>query len=109
MNEDNTKSLIASAPKLLGGNFHFECGDGWHLLLFVAARQLEALDEDLKAVQVKEKFGTLRFYLDHYTIAAEEIIKEAERRSAVTCERCGGFGKLRKGSWLRTLCDECHE
>ena len=109
MNEDNRKSLIAAAPKLFGENFYFECDDGWHLLLFVAARQLEALDQDLKASQVKEKFGTLRFYLDTYTEEAIEIIREAEEKSAVTCEGCGEAGKLREGSWLRTLCEECYE
>lgn len=77
-------------------------------LLFVAARQLEALDQGLKAAQVKEKYGTLRFYLDAYTPESEAIIEQAEKRSAETCEVCGNFGELRAvRGWYTTRCDEC--
>lgn len=55
--------------------------------------------------QVKEKFGTLRFY---YTGGDEHIsgmVRMAESMSAVTCEDCGAPGKSRNGGWIRTLCD----
>ena len=65
--------------------------------------------EDMRypvAVQVKEKFGTLRFYLDGYndTISAYESFAEA--MSARICEDCGSPGKTRTGGWYRTLCDK---
>lgn len=56
--------------------------------------------------QVKEKFGTLRFY---YTGGDEYIhgmVTLAEAMSGVTCEECGKPGKQRKGGWIVTLCDE---
>jgi hypothetical protein len=59
------------------------------------------------ASQVKEKFGTLRFYVDYADEEINEWIDEAEKLSAVTCEMCGGAGHLQEGSWLRTLCDPC--
>jgi hypothetical protein len=58
------------------------------------------------ATQIKEKFGTLRFYYfggDDYCHGVESM---AESMSAVTCEVCGSPGKLRNGGWIRTLCDE---
>ncbi len=60
-------------------------------------------------VQVKEKFGTLRFYMDHATPEMNAMISKAEAKSAVTCEQCGETGSLRSGGWMRTLCDPCDE
>jgi hypothetical protein len=60
-----------------------------------------------RASQVKEKFGTLRFYLTHGTDEMYAITDEAERRSASTCEACGKPGKLRGRGWLYTRCAKC--
>ena len=61
-----------------------------------------------RASQVKEKFGTLRFYMSGYLDGMDEHISEACRKSAVTCEYCGATGALRSdGGWLTTLCDKC--
>ena len=57
-------------------------------------------------MQIKEKFGTLRFYTgggDQYT---NGVLAMAECMSAVTCEECGDRGKVRTSGWHRTLCDE---
>jgi hypothetical protein len=62
-----------------------------------------------KAVQVKEKFGGLRFYMTYYVEEIEKLIDEAESKSYQTCERCGAPGKSREGGWILTLCDECEE
>lgn len=56
--------------------------------------------------QIKEKFGTLRFYYrggDEYVDGLEHM---ADSMSAVMCEDCGCPGKSRssKGKWIRTLC-----
>lgn len=58
------------------------------------------------ADQVKEKFGTLRFYVhggDEYT---NGIVAMAEAMSANMCETCGKPGKLRGRGWIYTACDE---
>lgn len=59
-----------------------------------------------KAAQVKEKFGTLSFYMTTGTDEIYDLIAEAEKKSAVTCEVCGEPGELRRGGWLKTLCDK---
>lgn len=57
------------------------------------------------AEQVKEKFGTLRFYVREATPEQYALIEFAEAMSARTCEKCGSPGTPRAGGWVRTLCD----
>lgn len=63
----------------------------------------------VKASQVKEKFGVLRFYMTGYNDEIEQAIEQAKELSATTCEKCGNPGQLRDTGWLFTLCDECFE
>lgn len=64
-------------------------------------------DERLVAVQIKQKFGTARFYFDNTTQKAKDIIKEYENKSSITCEMCGEEGRLRNiNGWYVTICDE---
>lgn len=58
------------------------------------------------ASQVKEKYGTLRFYYnggDDYIRGLESM---AESISACTCEKCGNQGRIRGRGWLYTACDQ---
>lgn len=55
--------------------------------------------------QVKEKFGTLRFYYDGGNEVIRGMVSMAESMSARTCEECGNPGRTRGGGWIRTLCD----
>lgn len=58
------------------------------------------------AVQIKEKFGTLRFYYDGGDEYISGLVAMAEWVSSVTCEECGERGKLRGGGWVYTACDK---
>lgn len=62
----------------------------------------------LAVVQVKEKFGTLRFYCGG-TEAIDKYVRLAERLSSVTCEDCGKLGKANDSGWIRTQCDACRD
>jgi hypothetical protein len=59
-----------------------------------------------KVVQVKEKFGTLRIYVDNRTDVADAVIDYAEAMSEVTCEKCGDAGKTYHMAWHKTLCKQ---
>lgn len=61
-----------------------------------------------RVVQVKEKFGTLRFYADRATEQAYAYINFAEHMSGRVCEECGAPGRTRGRGWIRTLCDTHH-
>lgn len=65
----------------------------------------ERADEVPVAVQVKEKFGTLRFSVSGGSEQDDAYITFAEYFSGRVCEECGAPGQLRGGGWLRTLCD----
>lgn len=60
-----------------------------------------------RASQVKEKFGTLRFYMSSGTDEIYKHIDEAEKKSGEICEGCGAPGIRRGGGWIVTLCDSC--
>jgi hypothetical protein len=117
--------------------FGFECSDGWFDLIDTLCKEItyifddvkwnikfkdkEAYErgdyikvEDIRVLQVKEKFGGLRFYTGGIPVeVAEKVyaaISMAESMSYVICEECGCPGKLREDrSWLLTLCDACNE
>jgi hypothetical protein len=65
-------------------------------------------DTGFAVLQVKEKFGTLRFYCPS-TDASDKYVRLAERLSAVTCEDCGKPGKANDAGWIRTQCYECRD
>ena len=91
-----------------------EVGDGWYNLLRNLSLELyEALDkeeiEDISILQIKEKFGTLRYYASCTSNKAEDIIQKYEDLSGDTCEDCGNVGDIAKqsGGWVRTICKSC--
>lgn len=58
------------------------------------------------ATQVKEKFGSLRFYYCGGDDVIDGMVSLAESLSSKTCGECGAPGVIREGGWLRSLCDE---
>ena len=55
--------------------------------------------------QVKEKFGTLRFYYQGGDEFVHGAVWLAESLSGHLCEECGAPGKRTGGGWVRTLCE----
>lgn len=58
------------------------------------------------ADQIKEKFGTLRFYYHGGDDKVDGMVQMAESMSAVTCEKCGKPGTTEGPGWITTLCEE---
>jgi hypothetical protein len=87
----------------------FECGDGWYDLIDELSSNLERFG--VQAMQVKEKFGGLRFYISgynpKYSNEIDMAIGRAEKKSIRTCEKCGKPGSIRDWGWLQTLCNDC--
>ena len=121
MTPEHTKYLYDTYPALYRQHalpmsetamcWGIDTGDGWFDIINRLSKRITEIDAregtTTEAVQVKEKFGTLRFYIDLGTDDVFAAIEEAERESAVTCEACGKPGRLRVGGWLTTRCDEC--
>ena len=92
----------------------FECGDGWFTLIDRLCQNIQAyIDQNphkqvpqVVVDQVKEKYGTLRFYTTGGDDLTRGMIWFAESMSGKICETCGHPGKVRTGGWFRALCDE---
>ena len=114
----------------------FECGNGWFNILdqlmgniqnhidwkekqrdWVIKSNSTAAPEDVRPVpdaipqvtldQVKEKFGTLRFYYTGGDDVIDGMVRMAESMSGCTCELCGNPGKRQGGGWIKTICYPC--
>ncbi len=100
----------------------FECGDGWYQILDSLCGNIQSyIDwnnksaeagykdfqpiQQVVAVQIKEKFGGLRFYYEGGDRHIAGMVRMAESWASVTCEECGAPGEMRPGGWIKTLCD----
>lgn len=85
-----------------------DVGPGWAQIV----KPLIALckERGVPVLQIKEKFGGLRFYVgatDPDDDMVHQAIDNAERMSLLICEECGQPGKLRTDlGWIKTLCDD---
>ena len=104
-------------PLYLFGIEHYY---GWDKILEPIFKKISELftPEEISISQIKEKFGTLRFYVDYTDYKKiddkkydelNETIRKAEELSAVTCEICGEPGKTVGDFWLKTVCDKCNK
>lgn len=115
MSPDIEEYLKEKYPKCFGQLPYFECGDGWKHIIESVAKvieeeiekcQDESIASMLSASQVKEKFGTLRFYVWGATDKVLGAILVAEIMSENICEVCGNQGDIRDLPWITTLCEE---
>jgi hypothetical protein len=151
MNEKNTQTLFRDFPALYrdAGKdcMHgIGCGDGWFALVYRLSAAIEAeakkqgfdpQSEDWPcALQVKEKFGTLRFYVSAPAANSGEggsfglegrgavmslrpiaangpiraLVSAVEKESGSICEICGKPGTLgHDGGWWRVRCETKHK
>ena len=120
MNEQNTAKLFndfsffhpEKGPQETLMCFGFEVGDGWFDLIYKLCEDIKALNppEDFEVIQVKEKFGGLRFYCNSATKEIHDRINIAEEKSYHICEGCGvdvPEGPVRDRGWIVTLCTAC--
>jgi hypothetical protein len=125
--EDNKScwdALRKECPLLYPSEIEFECGPGWYNLIFDLSRKIETILEREQAfrcsyeykehwptkkyaVHVKEKYGTMRFYMSSETWEISELIEDAEALSSQTCEMCGNWAKMRGHEFMYVRCDEC--
>lgn len=118
-----SKIFTQKEPSLRWG---VECDDGWYELIYCLCDNIQAYIDKVKcqqviSIQIKEKFGSLRFYIcwdidifgkdeavdDIDYSAIHVMIEKASNESLKICEVTGGHGVLHKrGDWLKTLSKE---
>ena len=106
------KRMEETYPKMFSGKYGgFAVSAGWWSMLeklcAVIQQHVDNHKECPQVVveQIKEKFGTLRFYYQGGDEFVSGAVWLAESLSGNMCEECGAPGKRTQGGWVRTLCD----
>lgn len=100
--------------------FRINCGPGWIPLLEETVEQLLEVQPGFEILQVKEKFGGLRIYIQPCSPQSQEILLETGRRSLSICEFTGKPGETEMltgsahtgpwlGSYYKTVCPEIRD
>lgn len=127
MKKELQDALYAKYPKIFAQKdlsmretcmcWGIDTGDGWYDLLDNLCGQLQGMTDNnpenvefpqLQATQVKEKYGTLRFYTNGSSAWQDGVISFAEYLSGTVCDVCGDKGEIVGGGWLSTRCKK-HE
>ena len=97
----------------------FECGDGWFNIINQLCQNIQhhidwknkekEVVAQVVVSQVKEKYGTLRFYYSGGDDTIDGMVSMAESMSGVTCEECGNIGESNNGGWIKVLCETHRE
>jgi len=115
---EHSAAIEAILRRIPNGHGRYLSADaGWYPLVIATDAQLTRLDPHYQVLQIKEKFGTLRYYCQdsgddpdpELLDAMDAITDDAERASALICERCGAAGILHRSHRIRvkTLCNTC--
>ncbi len=111
--EEFSKRMHERFPKMFEGKYGgFACSPGWWPMLETLCATIQDHINHSKGKcsqviveQIKEKFGTLRFYASSGDEFTDGAISFAESLSNQMCEECGAPGKRIGGDWIRTLCN----
>jgi hypothetical protein len=127
MRQELDKLLCEKYPKMMVNRnlpmtetcmcWGFDCGDGWYNILNQLMGNIQhhidwknrngEVVPQVTLDQVKEKFGTLRFYYSGGDDYISGMVAMAEAMSGVTCEGCGNIGERKGGGWVHTYCEPC--
>ncbi|RLC97005.1 MAG: hypothetical protein DRI46_13370 [Chloroflexi bacterium] len=92
---------------------------GWEHLFEEADKLIAVVDPDYEIIQIKEKFGGMRYYYTHSEgckldvearSALWQLVGDIEDRAGTICERCGDPSERQnRDHWITTICDGCFE
>jgi len=120
MNKELEKTLMEKYPKIFPQKteetkdepiyeWGIECHDGWYNLLDscfdLIQRYIDSRYDKTKQViacQIKQKYGSLRFYYDGGDDVVDGIVRTIEYLSHDICEDCGTSGPV------KTVCNSCN-
>ena len=122
MNKALSKKLFDDFPLLYRDRHEssmqngFECGDGWFDLIYKLSQDIEVVASEIglkpdspdwpKCRQVKEKLGTLRFYVFNCDERIRALIDSAYEQSCHTCEYCGKPGERATDGCMAAICPD---
>lgn len=116
---EEVQELLDQKEIVLPIQFGFECSDGWYMLLDQLMASIESHlnpgnswprkeRTPLQIMQIKEKFGGLRFYYSGGDDVVRGMVQLAESLSYEICEHCGSTKNIMQTEgWITTLCEDC--
>ena len=113
MDQSLVNRLKKNFPEMYRPDEYLGVGDGWYSILWNLSQEVIDLCRERgevppKVLQVKEKFGGLRFYVQGSDDFIDGIIDLAESMSYRICSECGNQSTPQKRrGWIYTLCDNC--
>lgn len=120
--------LIEKYPKIFQdypgnpGRVNWDCPDGWLPIIDILCSTIQKYVDNTRTYvehveehpvqvtcsQMKEKFGSLRFYTNGNDDQVEGMIDMAELMCDNTCEVCGTHENLGyTQGWISVRCDKC--
>jgi len=114
------KEMQEKFPKMFSEPYGgFCCGEGWWPILKSLCGQIQhhidwkaRQGHDVPQVvvaQIKEKFGSLRFYYDGGDEYIDGLVSMAESWADHTCETCGELARKKTTGYIKTVCDKHYE
>ena len=96
-------------------NCEYEVPKGWRGLCQELAIKLDKIldtlseeeRENYELLQVKEKFGSLRWYDNWHNEEMYQLIRQYEHKAERTCCVCGKMATKVTLGWTIPFCDEC--
>ena len=120
-NEQFAKHLFEKYKKMFYHVPYVECPQGWFQIIEELTKELVEIskdfrDDSIKVVEIKEKFGGLRYCVD-YDLPSEQItlieqtIRYWESKSYKVCSACGSEEDVVRSRkyWEQTLCKNCKQ
>ena len=111
---DNLQLQIQALREKISPSFgkYINVDEGWYQIVIDCDKELRAIDLNYQILQIKEKFGNLRFYFEPSnsedvvkTNLMHQVVRKYEIIASQTCEATGKPGVLMKSptGYLRTL------
>ena len=120
--EDFGKYLADTYINIFSKPLWVECNEGWFTIIHELSKQVNEAAEkyprgSISVVQIKEKFGGLRYYLNYENMSdeniqkIEDLVRVAENKSISCCEDCGEPAELcsPRKYWMKTICMKCRD
>jgi len=120
LKEELKDKLRENYPALFENITYISCGDGWYSLLDLLGSKItnyvnfkrdhQNIELSVKAMQIKEKFGGLRFYVSGSDPYINGMISFAENYSYKVCTVCGNpSSEQKERGWIYTMCEPCQK
>ena len=115
--EENYKYMVnyqdAAQNPIMWKRQGVQCDEGWYPLIKQMIDIISKLDirKEVNIFQIKEKFGTFRFYFNEQDVSnkyIKEVVDDFTIKINETCEWCGMPGTLvNNEERCKTLCPVC--